>query len=393
MAADEASNIVIANVIEEGKLGGPQVRMIRVAKSLYGQANTLIVMPDANSNAFRELCDFHGVPYRILSLTGITKEWRAALRYVVFSPVEILRLAWLFWREDVDLVHISGGSWQLKGVIAARLVGVPSVWHLNDTSMPGVLRALFCVMQRMASGFIYSGFRVVDYYGHHVTVGRPFAVIPPPVDINDYDPEVKVSGDEQAIREFGDSFVIGTVGNVNPVKGFETLIRAGAVLSSHGYDIKVVIVGQIFARQQGYARRLEILAREVGLDSISFVGRRSDIRPLLERFDAYVCSSVSESWGMALWEAMAMAKPVVSTDVGDVGRHVVDGESGYVVPVGDPAVMADRIGRLLDEPENRLRMGRMARKAAAAFSPESIAAKTLDIYKQVVARQSSDGPS
>jgi len=376
--------IRIANVIEEGKLAGPQVRMVRVAAALRPRAETLIVMPRANSGPFREMCEAHGVPYRALPLTRITKEWRAALAYLLFSPWEVLRLAYLFRRERINLVHASGGSWQYKAVIAARLAGIPAVWHLNDTSTPGWVRRLFQLVQPLASGFIYTSHSVKAYYGQYLSGSRPFAFIPPPVDVSEYDPAAKYSGDEETIALFGDDLVIGTVGNVNPIKGLETLIRAATRLRGLGHAPHVVIVGPIFDRQRGYHRRLLALADELGLDRLHFMGARVDVRPLLARFNVYVCSSVSESWGMALWEAMAMACPVVSTDVGDVARHLRDGEAGFIVPVGDDAAMADRIAEMLDAPARRASMGLRAREAAIPFSPERIARETFALYARLL---------
>lgn len=373
----------IANVIEEGKLGGPQVRMVRVAAALNDRAETLIVMPRANSTPFREMCARHGVPYRVLPLSRITREWRAALAYALFSPWEVWRLVQLFRRERVDLVHASGGSWQVKAVIAARLAGIPSVWHLNDTLMPGWVHALFRRVAPWAGGFIYTSRRVRAYYGRYVGADRPFAFVPPPVDVHEFHPDAPCPGDEQAIARFGDGPVMVTVGNVNPIKGFETFIRAAARLRSLGHGVQAVIVGPIFDRQRAYHRRLMAQARNLGLDSIHFVGGRSDVRPFLARADVYVCPSLSESWGMALWEAMAMARPVVSTDVGDVARHVRDGEAGFIVPVGDDAAMAERIARLLDDPDRRARMGAAARETAMAFQPQEIAGLTLGIYQRV----------
>jgi glycosyltransferase involved in cell wall biosynthesis len=373
----------VANVIEEGKLGGPQVRMVRVAAAMADRAETLIVMPRANSASFREMCEAHGVPYRRIPLTQITKQLRPALAYVVFSPFEVVRLARLFRRERVDIVHASGGSWQYKAVLAARLAGIPSVWHLNDTQMPGWVRRLFRLLQPMANAFIFTSIRVEAYYGRYITGNRPFAFVPPPVDVSHFDPSVTFPADDSGVSMFGADPVIGTIGNINPVKGLDTLIRAAANLRAMGYSPHVVIVGPISARQKRYYRRLRALADKLGLDRLHFVGARADVRPMLARFDVYVCSSVAESWGMALWEAMAMARPIVSTDVGDVSLHVVDGESGFIVPVGDDAAMADRISRLLDEPDLRACMGRGARDASRIFSPEAVGRQTVELYAQV----------
>lgn len=376
----------VANIIEEGKLGGPQVRMCVVAKALQEQVDTVIVMPKESSEAFRERCNAFGVPYITLPITRITKEWRVAVRYVLFSLFEVLQLAWILKREKFDLVHASGGSWQFKGVLAAKMVGIPVVWHLNDTSMPGFIRHLFSVISRFADGFIFASERSRIYYGDMVRWSRPELVIPAPVDLVQFDPTAESISDEATIAGFGNAPIIGAVANVVPVKGLETLIRAATLVRQKYPDLRVAVVGAVYANQRRYGEHLAQIAAAQGL-SVDWLGARSDVRSLLRRFDVYVCSSVAESSPVSVWEAMAMARPIVSTDVGDVARHVGDGEGGFIVPVGDAEAMAERIGRLLDDKSLRAGMGRVAREAAKALAPEAVAADTLEIYERVINRR------
>ncbi|WP_018718419.1 glycosyltransferase [Arhodomonas aquaeolei] len=374
----------VVNVIEEGKLGGPQVRMVRVAEALDERAQTLIVMPRANSGPFREMCESRGVPYRALPLTRITKDWRAALGYLLFSPIEVIRLVRVIRRERIDLVHASGGSWQYKGVVAARLAGVPVVWHLNDTAMPGWVHGLFRMVRPLACGVIFASHRSQEYYGGGIRTGRPQAVVPATVDSAQFDPDQGYPNDPD-LPVADSTPVIGTVANVSPIKGLETLIRSAACLRDRGEEPHVVIVGPVFDRQRAYYRRLLALVRELELERVYFVGARADVRPLLARFDVYVCSSQAESSPVSVWEAMAMARPVVSTDVGDVPRHIVDGDSGFVVPVGDHEALAGRVATLLDDEPLRRRCGECARAIAVEnFSVDKVAKATGDFYEQVL---------
>lgn len=375
----------VANVMEEGKLAGPHVRMVRVASALVGRVETLIVMPRENSEQFQEMCEANGVSYHVLPLTRITKEWRAALAYLLYSPWEILRLIQLFRREQIDIVHASGGSLQYKAVIAARLVGIPVVWHINDTSAPGWVRFVFRLLQPLANGFIFASHRSKTYYGDLISRGRPEAIVSSAVDLEHFDPKLKFTTDPD-LPANGSDLVVGVVANVNPVKGLETLIRAAARLRDQGYRFNLVIVGAIFGRQRLYHQGLLDLAKQQGLDCLQFVGARADVRPLLACFDVYVCSSVAESSPVSVWEAMAMALPIVSTNVGDVGRHLHDGTKGFVVPVNDEVAMADKIARLLDAPERRTSMGLLAREAAKSFSPELVGQETFKMYAKLLSK-------
>ena len=94
-------------------------------------------------------------------------------------------------------------------------------------------------------------------------------------------------------------------------------------------------MGKVHCGQQAYFQSLQKLASNLGLAQLYWAGSRQDVRPLLQRFDVYVCSSNAESSPISVWEAMAMAKPVVSTNVGDVGRCLGNETSSFVVPVVD----------------------------------------------------------
>lgn len=381
----------VANIIEEARVGGPQVRMVRVAAALKGQAETVIFMPTDHAGPFQELCDQHGVDYRAMPITKITKKLGPALRYLLFSPFEVVMLARAFAREDVDVVHVSGGSWQYKGVLAARLSGKPVLWHLNDTCMPRFIRRIFRPMSRLATGFIFASHRSQKYYGGIYRAGLVEGIVPSVVDPDQFDPDLAPppsTDDTRCLEAWGNELVVGTVANVNPVKGLETLIRAAAELENAGVQARIAIVGQIGGSQDRYYARLLSLIQELGVTSVEFCGPRADVRPLVRRFAVYVCSSNAESSPVSVWEAMTLALPVVSTDVGDVARYVRSGETGEVVAVGDHEALAEKIALLLQSADDRSALGAHARSVATkTFSPRRIAELTLLLYQSAINKQ------
>lgn len=358
--------------------------MVRVAAAIEG-TETLIIMPRDNSEQFRELCDLSEVPYVTLPLTRITKEWRVALAYCVFSPFEVLRLARLLKRERINLVHASGGSWQYKAILAGWLTGIPSVWHLNDTSMPNWIRYLFRLFSRLPAGFIFASHRSKEYYGSHLAA-RVYDVIPSTVDVSAFDKKNQREGDEDLLKQLSGFPVVGTVANVSPVKGLETLIRCAAELLPERPDIKLLIVGPVHANQSSYHKQLVELARTLGLaENVIWAGQRADVRPLMARMNVYVCSSIAESSPVSVWEAMAMEKAIVSTDVGDVSRHLLDGDRGYVVPVEDFRTMAKRVEVLLENKPLGESYGARARdEVHSNFSPSRIAGATKLFYQKIL---------
>ena len=358
--------------------------MIRVAVAMRDEIETIIFLPRENGERFRALCEENGVVFQIMSITRITKQLGPALLYMALSPFEIVRLTLAFRREKVDLVHVSGGSWQFKGVIAARLAGVPSVWHLNDTLMPSWVRRFFKLLSPLTSGFVFASNRSRDYYGGLLS-NRHQTVITSVVDIESFSPDVELFGDEDVILQLGVAPVVGIVANVSSIKGLETLIYAAQLIKGRVPSVRFVVIGDIHSNQRAYHFELVSLAQRLGVaKAIEWVGGRDDVRPLLRRMDVYVCSSLAESSPASVWEAMAMARPVVSTRVGDVPLHIVHNESGYLVEIGDHESMAARVIELLNDPNKQMLFGARAREIARRFSPERVAHETASFYRTVL---------
>jgi len=270
----------------------------------------------------------------------------------------------LIRKEQFDVVHVSGGSWQYKGAIAGWLAGIPVLWHLNDSSMPWLFRKLFGVFSRLATGYIYASERTKSYYQPYVKEKRLEVTIPAPVNTRYFDPSLKLPADELDAL-FVDKKVVGIVANLSPIKGVEIFLRMASSLQGlHDEEIAFVIVGEVFSSQQAYYQSLQTLAENMGICNLYWAGSRKDVRPLLKRFDVYVCSSLAESSPLSVWESMSMANPIVSTDVGDVSLYVKEDRNGFVAPVGDYLLLAEQVESLLVDDEQRKMMGLESRETA-----------------------------
>jgi L-malate glycosyltransferase len=105
--------------------------------------------------------------------------------------------------------------------------------------------------------------------------------------------------------------------------------------------------------------------QELGLrDAVHLLGTRYDVPALLARATAFCLPSRAEGLSNAIMEAMAARLPVVATRAGGNPELVEDGVTGFVVPVGDAAQMADRLIDLLSDPERAREMGRRGRTFA-----------------------------
>lgn len=387
MASDQSpvNSLRVANIIEDGRLAGPQIRIANVAAALRGVVETTVVTSSRNSSPFQALCNALAIKYELLPLTRITKKDRVeALRYVLYWPIEVFLLVRYFLRERFDLVHVSGGSWQFKGVVAGKLARRKVIWHLNDTRMPGFIRLAFRLLSPLCDGFIYASERSYAYYSALAPRAVPFAVVPAPVDTSRFDPDHAYDDDDALIRWLGDDVVVGTIANISPIKDIALLIRAAGILEVRPCKLVFLVIGPVFEPQRAYYNDLRKLRDELGVKNVRFIGSRSDVRPLLARIDIYACSSSAESSPISVWEALSMGKPVVSTDVGDVPFYVRDGENGYIVPVGDAERFAARISALGEDKRLREQFGQLSRQIAVERLDLGICAEShLAFYKSM----------
>lgn len=179
------------------------------------------------------------------------------------------------------------------------------------------------------------------------------------------------------------------VGRIEPLKGIDILLRAAAFLARCRPDLRVVVVGGDVSKDGNELGRLQELTRSLNLaDRVEFAGAQE--QTLLPTYysaaDVCVVPSFHESFGMVAIEAMSCGTPVVASRVGGLQYTVRDGETGFLVPRGDPVVLADRICRLLRDPDLRARLGERATHAACFYDWGTIARQILALYTDVKRR-------
>jgi len=213
-------------------------------------------------------------------------------------------------------------------------------------------------------------------------------MIPSGVDTARFDPAVSRSlRDELGVV---DAPVVGTAITFRPRKGFRMLFEAFATVRERIPGARLLIAGV-----DAYEPDPELLARELGiLDAITLLGRRSDMPDVLRAFDVFVLPSESEGMSNAILEAMAMELPVVATDVGGAAVVIDEERTGFLVDYPDSATLAERLCRLLPDPELRGRIGAAARETVVeSYSSAVMVGAMQDLYDRLLAGcRASGGP-
>jgi glycosyltransferase involved in cell wall biosynthesis len=171
------------------------------------------------------------------------------------------------------------------------------------------------------------------------------------------------------------------IGRLVPEKGQAVLLEALGLLGERGCRPRLRLAGEGALRPD-----LERMAEELGVaGQVDFLGAvgQDQLRDLYERAAVFCLPSFGEGVPVVLMEAMAMEVPVVTTRIAGIPELVEDGRSGFVVAPGHLEELADRLQRLLEDPELRRGMGAAGRaKVIAEFDAERSAEELFSLFKR-----------
>jgi len=167
----------------------------------------------------------------------------------------------------------------------------------------------------------------------------------------------RVTRNVQRITQNQKRFVFLTVGRLVPVKNIEMQIKAIAEISRQFHQTELRIVGDGKQRQ-----KLEKMCYALRVTRyVKFLGWQDNLKKFYGQTDAFLLTSNSEGWGMAVVEAAAHGLPIIMTDVGLAGEVIKNNESGIVIPVGDQADLEKAMVRLIEDENLRNKLGAGAR--------------------------------
>ena len=375
--------IHVCNVDEEGRFGGPERRIVQVAKALkaYG-VETHVVYPKIDSELFESQLQHYEINSTQLDITRLSKQKGVLFRYLLRFPIEVLLLRKFFSANDFHIIHVNG-AYQYKAAIAGKSLAIPIVWHLNDTHLAGIVKLIFSLLAKiLASGYIVAGKRVYDYYLATLHVKEDLVEeIHAPVNLIHFNPNNYEKKNDLNSSEIS----IGTVSSIIPVKGVEYFIEVAAKLMKIFTNLNFSIAGQSLGSQKKYQKVIEDRIVQLGIErKIEILGFVSDVPYYLSKLDIFVCTSISEASPTSVWEALAMGKPVVTTDVGSVSQYISNGDSGFIVPVGDVDELVKKITYLIRDSTLRKKFSENAKKMAQEkLGVESAALKHKIAYSKI----------
>ncbi|MBA4375967.1 MAG: glycosyl transferase [Anaerolinea sp.] len=297
-----------------------------------------------------------------------------------------------------DVVHIHS-LYLFHTFVAAhycRHYGVPYLIRPHGTLDPFLRRKSrlkkavynFLVEKRSldnAAAIHYTSQGEMDLGHDALKIRAPGVVVPLGLDVDEYSTLPTRGTFRARFPEIGNKFLVLFLGRINFVKGLDLLARAYGVIARQRQDVHLIIAGP---DEEGYGRRVQSwLVNEGVLERVTFAGmlRGQDKLAAFADADVFVLPSYTESFGMAVVEAMACGLPVVISNKVNIWREVAQAEAGLVVNC-DSGELADALLKIMDDPELKEHGEKGKHLVQQRFTWERVASQMLQVYQAIQSR-------
>jgi glycosyltransferase involved in cell wall biosynthesis len=390
-AADRPLRVVVLD--HTAQPSGAELSLLRFLQDLPGVRAHVILGADG---PLVERLRAAGVEVEVMAMDerarGLSKDavrpGTVPLASAVATGAYVARLARRIRQLRPDLVHTNSLKADVYGGAAARLAGVPVVWHVHDRVSEDYLPAgavrLLRGLARVVPAALVANSRAT---AATLPGGVPTVVVHEPLPPAGPAP-ARRHRDGGDPGDGGGPFRVGIVGRLSPWKGQDVFLRAFAAAFPPGTPgVEAAIVGGALFGEAGIEGTLRALCDELGIAGVvDFRGFREDVDAELARLDVLVHASViPEPFGMVVVEGMAAGLPVVA--VGEAGptEVITDHVDGVLYPINDDAALAAALRELHGDPDLRERLGRAAMVRAEDFRPRVLAPGLLEAYRLATA--------
>lgn len=304
----------------------------------------------------------------------------------------LIRLTQLMRRGRYTIVHTHSSKAGILGRWAAKLAGVPIIvhtvhgWAHHERQHP-LLRAYYILLEKLTLPITDQMIAVTSKdidKGLRDGIGQSanYLIIRSGIELERFGhPQVPREATRAAWGIPQEATVVGSVTRLSPQKAPLDFVQAAALVARDYPDTYFVMVGDGPLRQE-----VEALATQLGIaDRLVLTGLRRDVPELLAAFDLFALSSLWEGLPRVLPQAMATSLPIVATACDGSAEAIEEGVNGFLVPPGEPAVLAQRLCQLIAQPRLAQQMGAAGYARVQEFSDRGMVSAIANLYTKLLA--------
>jgi len=377
-------------------LGGAAIVLRNLIKEIKKEEgiNLIVVCPEGElAKAFRE----DGIKVEVVNSKRIVKTLNPLkLLFYFYNFLQVnLKLIKIIRKYNIDILHSNSLGAHIYSFFAAKISGIPNIWHLHDILKKRISNQLLCVfLSKMATQIIVVSCAVKKSLVNFGINSNKIKVIYNGLDLKFWKSHVYTQN--YLLREFNidkNNFIkIGIIGQLTKWKGQDVFLDSVTNLIRIGNtNLKFFIIGdELFKEENEYKNSLykQVQVNHIG-DYVIFTGWRNDIPNIMAFLDiVIVCSCYPDSLPTVVLEAMAMGKVVIGTNIGGIPEMILNDETGILIPPNDPKALAKAILGLINQPDKIKEMGFKSRERLKSnFTIEKNVEMVKDLYQEILKKQ------
>lgn len=370
----------VLHLISGGDTGGAKTHITSLIKGL----NKLI---DAKIICFIEDTFYYDAKANGIDIEIFEQKNRADMEVIKKLVNEIEK-------ERYDIVHCHGARANFVGMFLKSKIKIPIITTIHsdyelDFKDSFYKRMVFTTLNKIALNKFDYYIAISDTFKEMLVErgfnGEQIYTLYNGIDI---DMEIDYIQKKEFLNKHNINYkgqtIVGIIARLDKVKDHETFLRAAKILIKDKKDVMFLIAGDGNDKE-----RLVSLCEEFNIiQNVHFIGFIDDAFSFFNAIDINTLTSLSESFPYAVLEGALMKKPIISTDVGGLKELIVNGETGYLIDVGDYKDLANKINIFLDDKYKVEEIGKnLYEKVKNEFSSDTMAKDHVKIYKEIIKKE------
>ena len=384
-------NILVLHVVSD--MYGSSKVLLQAVTALKARGHKVCVVVSENGPLTNALA-LEGIETKIIRLGILRRRYLNVLGLLNRAGVltrAFFALKKLCKQNQIDIIYTNTAPVIIGGILS-KFTGIKNVWHLHEILETSSFMHRFFgwLINATAQKVIVVSDAVYNNWAGRIDGGKMVKVY------NGFEPsDIKVgvnvganANNIKPLREQlnlnNNTVLVGMVGRVNLIKGQFYFIQIAAAAKAAGLNCHFVMIGDAYKGYEYLYPQLESQIAALGLqNSITNLYYQPNAAALIQQLDIFVLPSIKpDSFPVVILEAMAAGKPNIATNQGGAQEQIDDCVTGFLVPINDATIAAQKLGVLVNNPDMRTQMGQAgARKLQEQFS---LATFNKNIVDQIV---------
>lgn len=377
---------------QSGKLGGAELCLLDIAKSLRSTCKVLLF----SDGAFVDALKAQKIPVSVLGERPIEFRKESSIRDGLTSSTQTVRLLSKVVKaaKDYDIIYANTPKALVIGALTSLISRKKLVYHLHDIlseeHFSATNRLIISKLSKLSDLAIANSFASKEAFIEAVGDDVNIEVVYNGFDVQKYVDSHSARNQLRQSLDVDDKFVIGHFSRLSPWKGQHVLIDA---LANCPNDVVVLLVGDALFGEDDYVQTLRRKVVEGNLEHrVKFLGFRHDVSQLMSACDLVAHTSTApEPFGRVIVEAMLCARPVIAANAGGAVELIEQGRTGWLCSPNDSEQLTERISYIYNNRTYCQDIAKSAqRQAQQRFSLASINAQILDLLASVQSSNASE---